>query len=137
MTRREAVESTSAVRISALLTLLLIATYHALRLAAAQCNGVQCDWYIGPSLLLPLLIVLVIGLTGLVAVEAARRRRRARGGSAWMAVLSICTLLGFFGPIIALAMLKDTPPDSLVTIATVLFLLTPVSALLFSFSKRG
>jgi hypothetical protein len=133
MARREAAQGISAVRISAVLTLLLVATYHVLRLAAAQCSGVQCDWYIAPSLLLPILILVVVGLTGFVAMLAARRRRHAAGGQAWLAVLAICTLLSAVGPIIALAGLRQSP-DSLVTLATVLFLLTPVSALMFSFT---
>ena len=125
----------SAVRISALLTLLLLTTYRALRLAAAQCSGVQCDWYIAPSLLLPILILVVVALTGFVAMLAARRRRRAAGGQPWLAVLAICTALGVIGPIVALAVLPQSP-DNLVAIATVLFLLTPLGALAFSFLAR-
>jgi uncharacterized membrane protein HdeD (DUF308 family) len=136
MAKREAAQGMSAVRILAVLTLLLLATYHALRLAAAQCSGVQCDWYIAPSLLLAILIVIVVGLTGLVAMLAARRRRRAAGGQAWLALLAICTALGVIGPIVALAVLKDSP-DGLVAIATVLFLLTPLSALVFSYAARS
>jgi len=134
--KSDAAQGMSAVRISAVLTLLLLATYHALRLAAAQCSGVQCDWYIAPSLILPILIVMVVGLTGLVAMLAARRRRRAAGGQAWLAVLAICTALGVIGPIVALAALPESP-DSLVTLATVLFLLTPFSALVFSYAARA
>jgi hypothetical protein len=133
--KREAAQGMSAVRLSAFLTLLLLATYHALRLAAAQCSGVQCDWYIAPSLLLPILIVVVVGLTGFVAMLAARRRRRTAGGQTWLGVLAICTALGVIGPIVALALLKESP-DGLVAIATVLFLLTPLSALIFSFAAR-
>jgi hypothetical protein len=40
------------------------------------------------------------------------------------------------GPIAALAVLKDNP-DGVVTIATYLFLLTPISALLFSHLARS
>jgi hypothetical protein len=132
MPKREAAQGMAAVRISAVLTLLLLATYHSLRLAAAQCSGVQCDWYIPPSLVLPILIVMVIGLTGFVAMLAARRRRAAGG---WFGVLFICTVLGVIGPIVALAVLKR--PDDLVTVSTVLFLLTPVSALVFSYAARS
>jgi hypothetical protein len=67
MPKGEPAQGMSAVRVSAVLTLLLLATYYALRRAAAECTGVQCDWYIAPSLLLPILILVVVGLTGFVA----------------------------------------------------------------------
>jgi hypothetical protein len=121
---------------AAVLTLLLIATYHALRLTAAQCSGTQCDWYIAPSLLLPILIVMVVGLTGLVALLAARRRKRSAARRAWLVWLATCTALGVIGPVAALAVLKESG-DTLVAIATVLFLLTPLSALAFSFGRSA
>lgn len=118
-----------SMRVSAVLTLGLLAAYYVLRVVASRCSGLQCDIYIPLSLLVPLLILILAAVTGVLAISAARQR--AQG--AWLGVLSACTLLGVLGPLGLLAVLRDRPADLFVSLATGLVLLVPLSALIYSF----
>jgi hypothetical protein len=121
------------VRVSAAAALLLLAAYHGLRVAAAQCAGLGCDWYIPVSLLLPIAILVAVAVAGLLAFPEARRA----GAGAWAAGIAVATGLGVAGPPVALALLRDSP-DALVPAATVLWLLGPVCVLAFSvFANRS
>jgi hypothetical protein len=115
------------VRLSAAVALLLLLAYHGLRIAASQCAGLACDWYIPLSLVVPIAIVVAVAVAGIVAFPTARRA----GASSWAAGIAIATGLGVAGPPIALAVFRDSP-DVLVPIATVLWLLGPVCVLAFS-----
>jgi heme/copper-type cytochrome/quinol oxidase subunit 3 len=118
----------STIRAFAILTLVLLAAYFGLRVVATQCSGPRCDTYfIAPSLLLPLLILVVAAVTGILAITAARQG--AQG--AWAGALSACTLLGVLGPVVSLAIWRNSP-DQFVLAATLLVLLVPLSALIFS-----
>ncbi len=126
-------------RVLALLTLGLLAAYHVLRAMAAQCSGSRCDTYIGLTLVLPLVILVVVVATGLMAIAAARQREQEvpdratkRGQITWRSLLSACTRVGVFGPIVSIALLRNNP-DLLMPLATLLATLVPVSALAFSF----
>lgn len=48
-------------------------------------------------------------------------------------VLSLCTLLGVIGPLVALAVLRDSP-DAFVVTSTILVAVVPASALVYSFT---
>jgi cell division protein FtsW (lipid II flippase) len=134
----------SAIRTSAICTLVLLAAYFALRAIAAQCSGPQCDTYfIFASLLLPLLILVVAGWTGIAAASVARKRTREAGDQAvmrrhatWIYVLIACTLLGVLGPIVSAVILRDNP-NLFVALATLLVSLVPISALIYSFAANG
>jgi hypothetical protein len=117
------------IRICAILTLGLLAAYYVLRVVATRCNGVQCDSYIPLSLLVPLLVLILAGVTGVLAIAAAMQR--AQGAS--LGVLSACMLLGVLGPLGLLAVLRNSPADLFVSLATVLVLLVPLSALIYTF----
>jgi hypothetical protein len=130
-------------RVCAVLTLILLATYYGLRAAASHCSGAPCDAYIPWSLLIPLVIVLMGGVTGFAAVVAARSAARGtrneaarRGQMMWAWLLGILTGIGVLGPFVGLALLRDHP-DAFVLTFTVLSLLVPVGALIYSFSVAG
>lgn len=125
----------AAVQVCAVATLALLAVYYVLRFTASRCTGLQCEWYIAPSLLLPLLILVMVALTGVLAISAALRGVKDNGGGAWRALLVVCTLLGVAGPVVSLAIFRDSP-DILVPLATVLFLLVPISALSYAASPQ-
>jgi hypothetical protein len=125
-----------AVRVCAIAALLVLGAYHVMRLAAAQCNGDACDWYIAPSVLLPLLVLALVGLTGVLAIAAVRGRRDAPAARAWLITLIITTVLGVAGPVVSLAILRDSP-DALVVSGTVLYMLTPVAALVYGLRIRS
>lgn len=125
-----------ALRVCAIAALLVLGGYHLMRLAAAQCNGVGCDWYIAPSILLPLLVLGLVSVTGVLAVVAVRRRRDAPGARTWLIVVIITTLLGVAGPVVSLAILRDSP-DALVVTGTVLYMLAPVTALAYSLRVKS
>jgi len=114
-------------RVAASATLALLIAYHLMRAAATACTGSACDAYIPLSLLLPVLVLGGAVVTAVMAVSAARRRRT------WLIVLSVCAALGVIGPIIALAVLRDSP-DAFVVTSTILVALVPVSALAYSFT---
>lgn len=117
------------VRAFALITIGLLVVYYVMRVLATQCAGAACDGYIAPSLLLPLLILISAAVTGVMAVTAARR---APSGGAWPAILGVCAALGALGPLVSLAIFRDSP-DTFVPLATALVALIPISALLHSF----
>jgi len=119
----------TSVRILAFLTLALLLAYHVMRIAATACSGSVCDAYIPLSLLLPILILVGSAVTGVVATLAARRDR------SWLIVLGLCTAIGVAGPIVALALLRDSP-DVFVVTSTILVALAPVGALSYSFRRR-
>jgi hypothetical protein len=130
-----------ALRIGAILTLGLLAVYYILRASAAQCSGLQCDRYIGFSLLLPLLVLIMAAVTGLLAISAATRGAQIAQDQAikqrqttWLGILSICTLVSVLGPIVSLAVFRSSP-DVLVPVATLLVLLVPLSVLIYSFTS--
>jgi hypothetical protein len=100
-----------------------------MRIAATACSGSVCDAYIPLSLLLPILILVGSAVTGVVASLAAHRDR------SWLIVLGLCTAIGVVGPIVDLAILRDSP-DVFVVTSTILVALAPVGALSYSFSRR-
>jgi hypothetical protein len=118
-----------AVRISAVLALLLLGAYSVLRAMATDCVGTQCDAYILPSIALPLATILAVALTGGLAIAHARPR-----GGAWLAILIATTAAGVLGPPVALAFFRDRP-DSLVLAATVLLAQAPVAALVYTVNE--
>ena len=101
-----------------------------MRLAATACSGSVCDVYIPLSLLLPSLILVGSAVTGVVASLGARRDR------SWLIGLSLCTAIGVVGPIVALALLRDSP-DAFVVTSTILVALAPVGTLIYSFSRHA
>jgi len=117
------------IRISAAVTLVLLAGYSALRAVASQCVGTQCDIYVVPSLALPIAVLVAVGVTGALAISWAR----PVGGS-WLVILIATTVIGVLGPPIALAVFRNQP-DSLVMAATLLFIQGPVAALVYSISE--
>lgn len=114
-------------RVAAIITLGLLVGYHALRLIAAQCSGAQCDWSIPVSLLVPVLILLVGALTGFLAIGTAA----GRGQIGWLSLFIAATGLGLLGPIVSLAIFRDSP-DVFVPLATLLIVLIPVAALTYT-----
>lgn len=119
----------ASIRIFAALTLGLLAVYYVLRAVAAQCSGNQCDVYIPLGLLVMLLILVKAAVTGLLAILSARQGAQR----AWIGVLSTFTLLGVLGPIVSLAIFRDSP-DLFVLVATLLVLFVPISALTYIWS---
>ncbi len=120
----------------AVATLALLGLYYVLRYTARQCAGAQCEWYIAPSLLLPLLVLVMVAVTGVLAISAALRGDSATGGRAWLILMVVCAVLGGFGPLASLAIFRDSP-DTLVPLATVLLLLVPISALTYTARPRS
>jgi hypothetical protein len=118
------------VRVTAIVTFVLLIAYHLMRIAATACSGSVCDAYIPLSLLLPLLILIGAAGSGVLAIASARRDR------AWLLVLILCTALGVIGPIIALVVLRESP-DAFVVSSTILVALAPAGALAYSFSRRA
>jgi hypothetical protein len=116
------------VRTCALLTIAVLAAYHAFRILAVQCSGPRCDNYTAAVLLLPLALLLTAA-TGLLAIASASRQ----GHRSWLGALGGCTLLGVLGPPLSLVFLRASP-DTFVAFATALVLLVPVSALSYSAS---
>ena len=100
-----------------------------MRLIAGSCSGAACDWFIPVSLLLPVLILVMVGVTGVSAFNSSRRRPESR----WTAAFGALTVLGVLGPIIALAIFRDSP-DRFVLVATVLVALVPIAALAYAFT---
>jgi hypothetical protein len=122
-----------AVRVAALIALGLLAAYQGLRLAASSCTGSGCDAHIPASLLLPFSTLVAVAVAGGLALSATRREAGAR---TWAAALATTTILGTAGTLAAVAIWRDSP-DTLVPVATVLLLLGPLCALVFSFSRQG
>ncbi|HEX7264285.1 MAG TPA: hypothetical protein VF383_08930 [Candidatus Dormibacteraeota bacterium] len=116
-------------RVAAIITIALVIAYHLMRAAAVACVGDSCDIYIPLSLLLPLLALTGAVVTGLMAISAAWHEVR------WLVALSICTVVGVFGPIVGLLVLRDSP-DAFVVTSTILIALVPVSALVYSFRRK-
>ncbi len=116
------------IRTSAVVTFGLAVAYYVLRALATRCSGLQCDQYIGPSLLVPFLILVGALVTGLLAIAGAM----ARQIRIWQVVLSGVTLLSVVGPVVSAGLLRDSP-DVFVPVATVLALLSPLFALIYSF----
>jgi hypothetical protein len=117
-----------SMRITAILTLVLLIAYYALRALATQCVGSECEAYIPFSLLLPLAALVLAGVTGLLAIGAARARRQG----AWLALLAFCTVVSVAGPIVSAFVFRDSP-DLFVPVATALILPAPLAALVYSF----
>lgn len=115
-----------AVRVSAVAALLLLGAYFVLRFAATQCSGAQCDAYVWPSLLVPIGVLVLVAITGWLAVSGARKDARR-----WVVPLVATSVLGVAGPVVAVIVFRDRP-DAVVAVATVLFPLTPIAALLYS-----
>ena len=117
------------VRVAALVTIALLVVYHLMRAAAAACGGPVCEWYIPVSLLLPLLIV------GGALVAGVRATTSARNDPAWRLILGACTAISVVGPIVGLMILRDSP-DAFVVSSTILVLVAPAGALVYSFMRR-
>jgi hypothetical protein len=120
-----------AIRISAAITFALLAVYEVLRVAAQGCSGPQCDAYIPISLLVPAAILVAVAVTGGIAIVDARRE-----GGAWLPALAAATVLGVLGPLATAAAFRNQP-DTVVALATVLFLLTPLAALIYTFRSSA
>src|SRR5262245_39556931 len=118
-----------SVRILAILSFALVAAFYGLRALAAQCAGPECETYIPFSLLLPLAALVLAAITGYLAIGASRARRQ--GG--WLALLIICTLVGVAGPFVSAVAFRDNP-DLFVPATTVVILLAPLAALIYSFT---
>jgi hypothetical protein len=119
----------AVIRASAILTFALTIVYYVLRYQATRCTGLQCDNYIGPSLLLPILIVIGAGVSGFAAVAAAAAERQH---GTWVNLLAVATPVSVAGPIVSAEVFRNSP-GTLVPLATVLALLAPLGALLYSF----
>src|SRR5947209_3634150 len=119
------------IRILAILTLVLLISYYVLRALAGQCSGSECEAYIPFSLLLPLAALVLAAVTGFLAIGQARQRRQ--GG--WLAALIICTLISVAGPIASAFIFRESP-DLFVPVATVLIVLSPLVALIYSFTAK-
>ena len=115
-------------RVSAAAGLVLLAGYHVMRLAAEQCAGSACDLYIQLSLLLPIGVLLAVAVAGILGFTAAWRV----GTRGWAAAIAVTASIGVAGPPLALAVLRDSP-DSLVAVATVLWLVGLVGVLAYGF----
>lgn len=111
------------------MTLAFLALYYLLRLVASNCSGAGCHWFIPFSLLLPLLVLTLVAITGVQAVLRTWKRSEDRP---WTLVLAGLTVVSVAGPIIALAVFRDSP-DRFVPTATVLVILLPLTALIYSF----
>lgn len=120
------------IRVAAIVTFGLLAAYYVLRALATQCSGPQCDNYIIPSLLLPVIVLLAAAVTGVLAIAAAAARRQ----HAWLSLASVATALSVLGPIASAVVFRDNP-DSFVPAATVLASLAPLAALVYSFTGRS
>jgi hypothetical protein len=70
----------------------------------------------------------MLAITGIRATSSAYRREAHAG---WAVVLGALTALGVVGPIVALAIFRDSP-DRSVPVATVLVVALPVSVLLYT-----
>jgi len=115
------------IRWSTMVTFAVAVAYYGLHALATQCLSLQCDVYIGPSLLLPILLLGGAVLTGIVALT----RTRARPQGPWRGLLGGATVLSVVGPIVSLAVFRDSR-DAFVPVATVLVVLTPLCALIYS-----
>ena len=118
-----------AIRISAAATLLVLGVFFYLRLQASVCTGTQCDSYIWPSLAVPFAVVVLVGITGWYAVADAKKN-----DPAWVVPFIAATMAGVLGPVLVGFVFRDHP-DIVVAVATVLYLLTPLAALAYSFTK--
>jgi hypothetical protein len=118
------------IRSSALVTFAVAVADYVLRALATQCSGLQCDRYIGLSLLLPILMLVGAVVTGVVALTSTRTRQQGDQGT-WRGLLGGATVLSVVGPLVSLAVFRDSP-DAFVPVATVLVLLTPLCALIYS-----
>jgi hypothetical protein len=125
------VRSASTLRISAAVAFALLIAYELMRIAAESCVGEACDAFIPLSLLLPVAILVAAGVTGALAIAAARP-----AGGAWLMILVAVSVLSVVGPLLALAVFRDQP-DALVPAASVLFVLTPVAALIYTLRKSS
>lgn len=103
--------------------------YYILRLLASSCSGAGCDWFIPFSLLVPLLVLVLVAITGVQAVLRSWKRPQDRP---WTLLLVALTVVGIVGPIVALALFRDSP-DRFVPTATALLILLPIVALIYSF----
>lgn len=112
-------------RVLSVATLVLIGVYFVFRAIVAACTGAACDAYIPISLLIPLAILVLVAITGVMATLNARRARP------WMAILVAATILGVAGPLVALAIFRDSP-DLFVPTAAVLELIVPVATLAYT-----
>lgn len=119
-----------AVRVSAIITLGLLVVYYLLRGLATRCVGGPCDVYIPLSLVLPILVVILALVTGVVAFGVV-----PKGAAVWRWLLGAATVLSVAGPVVSLAIWRDSA-DTFVAVATVLVLVAPVCALIFSFLVR-
>jgi hypothetical protein len=72
--------------------------------------------------------VLGAGASGTAALVAAVLRQQGT----WLRVLAVATLLSLLGPFGSAVVFRNSP-DTFVPVATVLALLTPLGALLYSF----
>lgn len=121
----------AGLRICALLTLAVLAAYHATRILAAQCSGPRCDVFIGNVLIFALAACLA-ALTGLLGIVAAARRQQ--GG--WLGLLVGCTLLEILVPTVGLALFRNSP-DTFVILSTTAVALVSLVTLIYSFVPPG
>lgn len=112
---------------SAIAAIAILAGYHAMRLAAARCTGGRCDVYVPLSLALPVAAIVMVAVAGVAGVVASR--------GVWRAVIGATLVFGIAGPLLALAIWRDSS-DVLVPVATVLVLLCPACVLAYSLVAR-
>lgn len=119
-----------AVRVLAVIVIVLVGAYFVMRALATACTGSACDAYIPISALLPLLILVAVAVTGIAATAHARPQH------SWFAGLLLSTVLGVIGPIVALLIFRNSP-DAFVAVGTVLELQVAVVVLAYSFLARA
>jgi hypothetical protein len=70
----------------------------------------------------------MVAITGITVTSTAYRRKEHTG---WALILGALTVVGVMGPIVALAIFRDSP-DRFVPLATLLVVLPPLMALAYS-----
>jgi hypothetical protein len=120
----------SRIRLSAIITLVLLGVYHVTRVIAPRCNGSACDAYVPLSVLLPVLVLAAAACTSILAVSGARLNR------SWLSFLISTAALGVVGPLLIFTEMRDNPA-AFIFLSTALVIAVPVNALLFTFFSSG
>lgn len=124
-------EQKRRVVVYALMALVWLGVYWALRGVASGCAGVSCDRYIVWSLVLPIVVYVSALASGGLGWNAAKQE----GERNWSRLVGGLTLAGIVGPLIALVVWRDNP-DWFVVSASVLVSLGPISSLAYSLVGR-
>ena len=121
-----------SIRILAVITFVLLIAFYILIALAGQCSGPECETYIPFSLLLPLAALVLAAITGYLVIGVSRAQRQA----GWLALLITCTIVSIAGPIVSAFVFRDSP-DLFVPVATILILIAPLAALIYSFTGNA